>query len=55
MASLFILTFFVLIYMFNGVVYYGNGLAMLAGMLLGGYIGTHIAVRRGKYRALPCL
>lgn len=38
-----------LIYMFNGVVYYGHGLVMLGGMLVGGYIGTHIAVKRGSH------
>lgn len=36
-----------LVYIFNGVVYYSYGLAMLAGMLVGGYIGTHIAVKKG--------
>ena len=36
------------IYVFSGVVHYGHGLAMLAGMVLGGYIGTHIAVAKGS-------
>jgi len=37
-----------LVYIFSGVVYYSYGLAMLAGMLVGGYIGTHIAIKRGN-------
>lgn len=37
-----------LVYIFSGVVYYSYGLAMLAGMLLGGYIGTHIAIKQGN-------
>lgn len=37
-----------LVYIFNDVVYYGHGLAMLGGMLVGGYIGTHIAVKKGN-------
>ncbi|MBI1834034.1 MAG: sulfite exporter TauE/SafE family protein [Candidatus Andersenbacteria bacterium] len=36
------------IYIFNDVVYYGHGLAMLAGMIVGGYIGTHIAIKKGS-------
>lgn len=36
------------VYMFSDVVYYGHGLAMLAGMLVGGYIGTHIAIKQGN-------
>ena len=36
-----------LVYMLSGVVYYSYGIAMLAGMVLGGYIGTHIAVKKG--------
>lgn len=35
------------IYIFSDVVYYGHGLAMLAGMLVGGYVGSHIAVKKG--------
>ena len=37
-----------LIYMFSGVVYYGHGLAILVGMIVGGYIGTHIAIKQGN-------
>lgn len=37
-----------LVYVFSGVVYYSYGLAMLAGMLIGGYIGTHIAIKKGN-------
>ncbi len=37
-----------LIYMFNDVVYYGHGLTMLGGMVVGGYIGTHIAIKKGN-------
>lgn len=37
-----------LVYVFSGVVYYSYGIAMLAGMLVGGYIGTHIAVKQGN-------
>jgi len=36
------------VYMFSDVVYYGHGLAMMAGMLIGGYIGTHIAIKQGN-------
>lgn len=36
------------IYMFSDVVYYAHGLAMLAGMIVGGYIGTHIAIKKGS-------
>lgn len=36
------------VYMFSGVVYYSYGLTMLAGMLIGGYIGTHIAIKQGN-------
>ncbi|OGY32726.1 MAG: hypothetical protein A3C02_03780 [Candidatus Andersenbacteria bacterium RIFCSPHIGHO2_02_FULL_45_11] len=36
------------VYMFSGAVYYSYGLAMLAGMLIGGYIGTHIAIKKGN-------
>lgn len=36
------------IYMIYGVVYYSYGIAMLAGMLIGGYIGTHIAIQKGN-------
>ena len=37
-----------LVYIFSGVLYYSYGLAMLAGMLLGGYIGTYIAIKKGN-------
>ena len=37
-----------LVYMFSGAVYYSYGLVMLAGMLIGGYIGTHIAIKKGN-------
>lgn len=37
-----------LIYMASGIVYYSFGIAMLAGMVIGGYIGTHIAVTHGN-------
>ncbi|MEO6078026.1 MAG: sulfite exporter TauE/SafE family protein, partial [Candidatus Andersenbacteria bacterium] len=37
-----------LVYIFSGVVYYSYGIAMLAGMLIGGYIGTHIAIKQGN-------
>ncbi|MBI3290768.1 sulfite exporter TauE/SafE family protein [Candidatus Falkowbacteria bacterium] len=37
-----------LIYMLSGVVYYSYGLAILAGMIIGGYIGTHIAIKQGN-------
>jgi uncharacterized membrane protein YfcA len=36
------------VYMFSDVVYYSHGLAMLAGMAIGGYIGTHIAIKKGN-------
>lgn len=36
------------VYMFSDIVYYGHGLAMLGGMLVGGYIGTHIAIKQGN-------
>lgn len=36
------------VYMVSDVVYYGHGLAMLGGMIVGGYIGTHIAVKKGN-------
>lgn len=36
------------VYMFSGVVQYSYGLTMLAGMLVGGYIGTHIAIKKGN-------
>lgn len=35
-------------YIASGIVYYGHGLAMLFGMMIGGYIGSHIAVTRGN-------
>lgn len=37
-----------LIYISSDVVYYAHGLAMLAGMVVGGYIGTHIAIKQGS-------
>ena len=36
------------VYILSGVVYYGHGIAMLGGMLVGGYIGTHIAIKQGN-------
>ena|SRR3989338_6644446 len=37
-----------LIYMFNNVVHYTFGIAMLLGMTFGGYLGTHLAIKKGN-------
>ncbi len=36
-----------IIFAMNGLINYGIGIAMLAGMLIGGWVGAHTAVRRG--------
>src|SRR3989344_264524 len=37
-----------LIFILSDVVYYSYGVAILAGMLIGGYLGAHIAIRQGN-------
>ncbi len=37
-----------IVYMVSGAVYYSYGLAMLGGMFVGGYVGTHIAIKKGE-------
>lgn len=36
------------VYMLSDVVYYSHGLAMMGGMVVGGYVGTHIAIKKGN-------
>lgn len=34
--------------MFYGIVAYGNGFALILGSLVGGYLGAHIAIKKGN-------
>lgn len=36
------------IFMFSGIVNYEVGLVLLAGMAVGGYLGAHVAIRKGN-------
>lgn len=37
-----------LAYMASGIVNYGHGIAVFFGMLIGGYIGSHVAIKKGN-------
>lgn len=37
-----------IIFMFNGLVDYQLGVTLFLGMLLGGYVGAHMAIKKGN-------
>ncbi|MEK7557348.1 MAG: sulfite exporter TauE/SafE family protein [Patescibacteria group bacterium] len=37
-----------LTYMASGIVNYGHGIAVFLGMLVGGYVGSHVAIKKGN-------
>lgn len=37
-----------IIFMLNGIVDYKNGVALLIGMTIGGYLGAHVALKKGE-------
>jgi uncharacterized membrane protein YfcA len=37
----------VIIFAFSGLIAYGAGIALLLGMVIGGYLGAHIAIKKG--------
>jgi len=47
-AFLFTLIPSLALFMFSGIVNYEVGLVLLAGMLVGGYLGAHVAIKKGN-------